>query len=429
MISIYVDKKLATYTLGCKVNTYDTEAIVKLFSERGYDTVSFDDFADVYLINTCTVTKLSDKKSRQVIRRCKKINPKSVVAVMGCYAQVAALEVKEIEGVDIVLGTKDRSGIVDTVENFEPGSKALSFVSDLTPDESFEDFSVQSFDNKTRAFLKVQDGCDRFCTYCIIPYARGRVRSRQPNLVIDEAVHLAKNDFKEIVLAGIHVASYGKDLSNVDLLRLIEQIHEVRGIERIRLSSIDPTAVDNRFVNTLKNLPKVCDHFHLSLQSGCDKTLKAMGRRYNTDQYFEAVLRLREIFENVAFTTDVISGFPGETNEDFLESYKFIEKVGFNRIHSFPYSVRNGTKAAEFDNQVTKSVKEERSRKVSDLSDALAARFRDKFVGKTMDVLYESLENTKNIDGDTYVGYTTNYIKVVTASHEDLVNTIKPTVL
>ena len=413
-------KTLATYTLGCKVNIYDTEAIAKLFTERGYQTVDFDGAADVYIINTCTVTNLSDKKSRQIIRRCKKHNPGGIVVVMGCYAQVAPGEVKEIEGVNIIIGTKDRKNIVDIIEGYKSDMPVLDCVTKLRDDEAFENLAISSFQGKTRAFLKIQDGCDRFCTYCIIPYARGAVRSRQPADVIEEARRLAKNGFKEIVLAGIHVASYGKDLVNADLLKLIERIHEIDGIKRIRLSSIDPGAVNARFVNTLSGLPKVCDHFHLSLQSGCDKTLKAMGRRYTKEQYSEAVLLLRNSFKDVALTTDIISGFPGETDADFLESYEFAEKTGFSKIHGFSYSPREGTKAAGFENQIPNSVKDERNRKITALSNKLAYQFRNKFNGRKMDVLYESV-----VDDNTYVGYTTNYIKVETVSDVDLVNEIK----
>ena len=413
-------KTLAAYTLGCKVNSYDTEAIVKLFTRRGYQTVDFDGIADVYIINTCTVTNLSDKKSRQMIRRCKKNNPGGIVVVMGCYAQVAADKVKGIDGVNIIIGTKDRKNIVDIVESYKSDMPVLDCVTKLDDDEAFENFSVSSFESKTRAFLKVQDGCDRFCTYCIIPYARGAVRSRQSEDVISEARRLAENGFKEIVLAGIHVASYGKDLKNADLLKLVELIHEIDGIKRIRLSSIDPAAVDARFANTLSRLPKVCDHFHLSLQSGCDKTLKAMGRRYTKEQYAEAVLLLRDSFKDVALTTDIISGFPGESDDDFLESYEFAEKIGFSKIHGFSYSPREGTKAADLENQIPNNVKEERNRKITELSDKLTCQFRNKFNGRKMDVLYETV-----VDGGTYVGYTTNYIKVEAVSDIDLVNEIK----
>ena len=417
-------KTLATYTLGCKVNAYDTEAVAEMFTECGYQIVDFDSSADVYIINTCTVTNLSDKKSRQIIRRCKKHNPSGIVVVMGCYAQIAEEEVKKIEGVNIVIGTKDRRVIVDIVEGCEMDKPALSYVTKLKNDEAFEYFSVSQFEGKTRAFLKVQDGCDRFCTYCIIPYARGAVRSRQADDVIKEATRLAKNGFKEIVLAGIHVASYGKDLVSIDLLDLIQLIHEVDGIERIRLSSIDPAAVDSRFVNTLSGLPKICDHFHLSLQSGCDKTLKAMNRRYTREQYTKAVSLLRNYFKDVAITTDIISGFPGETDDDFLESYEFAEKVGFSKIHGFQYSPREGTKAAGYENQVPNIIKEKRNRKITELSDKLACQFRNKFSGRKMDILYETV-----VDGNTYVGYTTNYIKAETASDTDLVNKIKSSVL
>ncbi len=414
-------KKLAAFTLGCKVNTYDTEAVVKLFSERGYDVVDFEETADIYIINTCTVTNLGDKKSRQLIRRAKRQNPSSIVVVMGCYAQTAQDEVKKIEGVNIIVGTKERASLVDVVEAYSAEYGIVSTVSDIMKEKAFERLSAGKFENRTRAYLKIQDGCNQFCTYCIIPYARGNVRSRLPQDVLDEVKTLAENGFKEVVLAGIHVASYGKDLLDTDLLSLIKKVHEQEGIERIRFSSLEPNLITEHFVNELTKMSKICNHFHLSLQSGCDKTLTAMNRRYTTAEYERAVKLLRESFADVSITTDMIVGFPGETDEDFEESFAFAKKIGFSKIHVFPYSPKKGTKAASFKNQLDSSVKNERATKLITLSDEMAEMFRQRFVGKTVDVLFET-KNEENI----YCGHTTNYLSVCKQSDVNIVNEILP---
>ena len=337
-----MNKKIAFITLGCKVNLYDTEAMAELFTEKGYEVVDFEEYADVYLINTCTVTNLGDKKSRQMIRRAKRINPNSVVVATGCYAQVASEEVAKIEGINIVIGTKNRSEIVETVENYVAENGVVNNVSDIMGEKEFEPLQISRLTNRTRAYIKIQEGCNRYCTYCIIPYARGPIRSRKPEEVIEEVKKLAENGFKEVVLTGIHVASYGLDLGNITLADIIEKVHSVNGIERIRFSSMEPLAIDDDFVARMAKLPKVCDHYHLSLQSGCNRTLKRMNRKYNAEQYAEACERLRNAFPNVAITTDIIVGFPDETEEDFKESLAFAKKMKLDKIHTFPYSPKNG---------------------------------------------------------------------------------------
>lgn len=411
-------KSVASYALGCKVNQYESEAIAELFEEKGYDVVGIDDKADVYVINTCTVTNFGDKKSRQLIRKVKRQNPDALVAVVGCYAQTAPDEVMKIEGVNIVIGTKDRKEIVSIVENYHD-NKPENHVSPIMKEREFEHLKIHKLKNRTRAYLKIQDGCSQFCSYCIIPYARGPIRSRDPEDIMEEVNVLAENGFKEIVLTGIHVASYGKDIKNIDLLGIIKKVHEVEGIERIRFSSIEPNIITDEFVSEIVKLKKVCHHFHLSLQSGCDKTLKAMNRKYTTEKYYDAVCILRKYMADVAITTDIIVGFPGETEEDFNESYEFAKKVQFSKIHVFPYSPKKGTPAAERKDQILNSVKQERSKKLIELSDKMANEFMSKYIDKSVEVLFE-----RNIGENQYEGHTGNYIKVVGNSDTDVSNNI-----
>lgn len=411
-------KSVASYALGCKVNQYESEAIAELFEEKGYDVVGIDDKADVYVINTCTVTNFGDKKSRQLIRKVKRQNPDALVAVVGCYAQTAPDEVMKIEGVNIVIGTKDRKEIVSIVENYHD-NKPENHVSPIMKEREFEHLKIHKLKNRTRAYLKIQDGCSQFCSYCIIPYARGPIRSRDPEDIMEEVNVLAENGFKEIVLTGIHVASYGKDIKNIDLLGIIKKVHEVEGIERIRFSSIEPNIITDEFVSEIVKLKKVCHHFHLSLQSGCDKTLKAMNRKYTTEKYYDAVCILRKYMADVAITTDIIVGFPGETEEDFNESYEFAKKVQFSKIHVFPYSPKKGTPAAERKDQILNSVKQERSKKLIELSDKMANEFMSKYIDKSVEVLFE-----RNIGENQYEGHTGNYIKVVGNSNTDVSNNI-----
>ena len=413
-----MNKKIAFITLGCKVNLYDTEAMAELFTEKGYEVVDFEEYADVYLINTCTVTNLGDKKSRQMIRRAKRINPNSVVVATGCYAQVASEEVAKIEGINIVIGTKNRSEIVETVESYVAENGVVNNVSDIMGEKEFEPLQISRLTNRTRAYIKIQEGCNRYCTYCIIPYARGPIRSRKPEEVIEEVKKLAENGFKEVVLTGIHVASYGLDLGNITLADIIEKVHSVDGIERIRFSSMEPLAIDNEFVARMSKLPKVCDHYHLSLQSGCNRTLKRMNRKYNAEQYAEACERLRNAFPNVAITTDIIVGFPDETEEDFKESLAFAERMKLDKIHTFPYSPKKGTPAAKMKNQISGDVKSQRSKEMIALSDKMNIDFLNNNIGKTVPVLFEDMEN------GFWQGHTTNYIKVLAKSDENLNNKI-----
>lgn len=408
--------RIAFTTLGCKVNFYDSEAMAELFAEKGYEIVDFDEVADVYVINTCTVTNFGDKKSRQMIRRARRQNKNSIIVATGCYAQVAPQTVSEIEGINIVIGTKDRVKVVEIVENYRAEKGVLNAVTDINGEKAFERLKVSNLKDRTRAYIKIQEGCNRYCTYCIIPYARGPVRSRKPEDVIDEVKTLAKNGFKEVVLTGIHVASYGLDLENITLADIIEQVHSVEGIERIRFSSMEPKAVDDEFVSRMAKLPKVCEHYHLSLQSGSDITLKRMNRRYTSEEYAAACERLRKAFPNVAITTDIIVGFPTETEENFRESYDFAERMRLSKIHVFPYSPKTGTPAAKIRPQIAPDVKNERSHKMLELSTRLNREFLSQYIDKDMEVLFE------RFDGEYYEGHTRNYIKVLCKSDRDLTN-------
>lgn len=412
-------KKAASFALGCKVNQYESEAIAELFAEKGYEIVGIDEEADVYVINTCTVTNFGDKKSRQLIRKVKRQNENAIVAVVGCYAQTAPQELMKVEGVNLVIGTKDRAQIVEMVENYDVSRGVENHVTDIMKERVFEPLSIQKLANRTRAYLKIQDGCSQYCSYCIIPYARGPIRSREPQEVLAEVKRLADNGFKEVVLTGIHVASYGKDRRDTSLLEILRQVHEVEGIERIRFSSIEPNVVTEEFAKAISELPKVCDHFHLSLQSGCDKTLKEMNRKYDTEKYRQAAATLRKYLPHVALTTDIIVGFPGETEEDFQASYDFAKEIGFAKIHVFPYSPKRGTPAAARKDQLPNAVKSERSHKLIALSDQMAADFLREYVGQDVAVLYERM-----VEDGIYEGHTTNYIKVRGRSEKDLTNQI-----
>ena len=405
-------KKVAFYTLGCKVNQYETEAMLELFEKDGYEQVNSEEYADVYVINTCTVTHMSDRKSRQYIRRVKKKNPDAIIAVVGCYSQVSPEEILDIEEVNLVMGTNDRRKIVEEIKKIN-SSKKVSTVDDIMKVKAFEEIEISQTNGKTRAFMKIQDGCDRFCTYCIIPYARGRVRSRDIDSIVDEVKKLANNGYKEVVLTGIHVASYGKDLKDRDikLLDVIKQINQIEKIERIRLSSVEPILFTDEFVNEVLKMDKVCPHYHLSLQSGCDETLKRMNRRYTTLEYKTIVDRLRSKMPDVAITTDVIVGFPGETNEEFKKTYEFLKEIELSQMHIFKYSPRKGTPAATMENQVDPQMKHFRSEQLLNLS---KVNF-NKFIGRELDVLFE-----QNIEGNKYEGLTSNYIRVVVESDKNI---------
>ncbi|HHW49846.1 MAG TPA: tRNA (N(6)-L-threonylcarbamoyladenosine(37)-C(2))-methylthiotransferase MtaB [Clostridiaceae bacterium] len=403
-------KKVAFYTLGCKVNQYETEAITELFEKAGYEVVDFGDVADVYIINTCTVTGESARKSRQMIRRAKAINEDSVVVVAGCYAQTEAEEVAKIPGVNLVIGTKDRGRIVEYVQEIMDGRESINAVDNIMRERQFEELKVGNFKEHTRAFVKIQDGCTQFCSYCIIPYARGPVRSRAPGDIVEEIQKIAEKGFKEVVLTGIHIASYGKDLGNISLLDIVNKVHEIDGIERIRLGSLEPTVVTVDFVKNISGLKKLCPHYHISLQSGCDETLKRMNRKYTTSQYETAVNLLRENIDDVAITTDVMVGFPGETEEEFRQTYEFLKKIEFMRMHVFKFSPRKGTPAYSFKNQVTAKEKEKRSKMVIALSMENTIKFNKRFIGRVAPVLFE--QEVPSMPG-YYEGLTPNYIRVL----------------
>lgn len=409
-------KKVAFYTLGCKVNQYETEAMLELFEKEGYEKAETEDYADVYVINTCTVTHMSDRKSRQYIRRMKKKNPDAIIAVVGCYSQVSPEEILSIDEVNLVMGTNDRKKIVEEVKKIDAIRK-VSTVDDIMKVKAFEEIEINKTNGKTRAFMKIQDGCDRYCSYCIIPYARGRVRSRDLESIVKEVENLASNGYKEVVLTGIHVASYGKDIkdSDIKLLDVIKQINDIEGIERIRLSSVEPILFTDEFVEAVSTMDKVCPHYHLSLQSGCDETLKRMKRRYTTEEYKAIVDRLRANIPNVSITTDVIVGFPGETNEEFDKTYEFLKDIELTHMHVFKYSPRKGTPAATMENQVDPSTKHDRSEKLLQLNEENFNKFGQKMLDKEFNVLFE-----QKVGDNKYEGLTENYVKVIVESDNDI---------
>jgi len=408
-------KKAAFYTLGCKVNQYETEAMAGLFEKEGYRVVDFSDRADVYVINTCTVTNLSDRKSRQMIRRARSLNRDAVIVALGCYAQTAPDEVAGIEGVNLVLGTGERGRIFEYLKEIGQPSDKVNAVGNIMEARKFEELGISACKGRTRAFLKIQEGCSQFCAYCIIPYARGPIRSRLAEDVLKEVKSLAQSGFKEIVLTGIHLASYGKDLKNTSLTDIIRKVHEVDGIERIRLGSIEPSTVNRDFIGAVKGLEKICPHFHISLQSGCDETLKRMNRKYTTEDYIKAVGLIRENIRDVALTTDVMVGFPGETDEEFEETCSFLKRVSFARLHVFKYSPRKGTPAASFTGQIPPEKKDERSGRLLELARRLTLDFNAGYTGRVMPVLYEQEEKSRS---GFMEGLTPNYIRVVSAGGE-----------
>ena len=378
----------------------------------GYKVVGSKEKADIYVINTCTVTNMSDRKSRQMLRRVKEQNKDAIVVACGCYVQVSEEELEAIKEIDIVLGNKEKADIVDYVENYK------SSVEDVMHDKEFEDFGEVTYTEKTRAVIKVQDGCDRFCSYCIIPYARGRVRSRKPNSIIKEVSKLAEH-IQEIVITGIHIASYGKDFKeNYRLIDLLEDLNKIEGIKRIRLGSIEPLLINEEFLSRLTKLEKVCNHFHLSLQSGCNEVLKRMNRRYTIEQFEEIVELLRKAYKDVLITTDIIVGFPGETDEEFNQTYNFLNKIKLYKMHVFKYSPRKGTKAVEMPNQVEGKTKELRSKKLIELSNKNQLSYNESYIGKDLEVLIEEKKNGK------FKGHTKNYVLVMCESDLDLENKI-----
>lgn len=354
-------KRVAFITLGCKVNTYETEGMKRLFEQAGYIVVEPDISADVYVINTCTVTHLSDRKSRQMIRRARRLNPDAIIAAVGCYAQIAPEEVSSIEGVNLVIGNNHKSEIIDLVNRASCDSQKVE-VSLRKDMRTFEELWAESYTDQTRAFLKIQDGCDQFCSYCIIPFARGSIRSRNIDSIIAEANKLSQNGFKEIVLTGIHLTSYGNDTGEHTLIDVIERLNDIDGLERIRLGSLEPLYMTEEMIRDMSEIEKLCPHFHLSLQSGCDETLRRMNRKYTTAEYREIVENIRKYFDDPAITTDIMTGFPGETEDEFRQTCIFVEAIEFSQIHVFQYSVRKGTKAADMKEQIPPMLKEERSK-------------------------------------------------------------------
>ena len=409
--------KAAFYTLGCKVNTYETEVNIEKFKEAGYEIVPFNEMADVYVINTCSVTNQSDVKSRKIIREACKKNKDGIVVVMGCYSQIKYLEASKIPGVSIVIGTNNKSNIINLIEEYKKDKKQIVKIFDLK-DVKFEDMNLDKYENHTRAFVKVQDGCNNFCSFCIIPYTRGNVRSKEKNLVIKEISTLANNGYKEVVLTGIHTGHYGLDLHEYDFSDLLREIEKIDKLERIRISSIEIKELNDKFMETLKNSKKIVNHIHIPLQSGSDTILKAMNRRYLMDEFYSKIEEIRSIRPNIAITTDVIVGFPGETDELFNETVDSIKKVGFTELHVFPYSQREGTVAAKMSNQVDGNIKKERVRKLITLSEELKNKYYSSLIGTEEELLVE-----KYIDG-YLVGHLTNYGLCKVKSSEEILNEI-----
>ena len=394
-------------TLGCKVNQYESEAVEEIFEARGYKKKEKN--ADIYVINTCTVTNMSDRKSRQMISRARRDNPEAVIAVMGCYSQVKPEEVSKIEGVDIVLGSRNKEEVVDLCEDVLQNKGAIDKVLSLSETKTIEDLEISNQEAMTRAYMKIQDGCNMYCSYCLIPYARGNISSRDMESIREEAKRLAQNGYKEIVLTGIHVSSYGKDLKNgTSLIDVIEEVAKTKGIERIRLSSMEPRHITRDFLERMKATGKACDHFHLSLQSGSDKILKAMNRKYDTDLYKEKVAEIREVFPNAGITTDIIVGYPGESEENHKETINFVNEIKFSKTHLFKFSPREGTPAASMGEQVNGNIKKARLHELEKIEEANRKEFLEKQIGKVLSVLIESKSDLEGYAG----GYSTNYIKV-----------------
>ena len=394
-------------TLGCKVNQYESEAVEEIFQARGYEKKQNN--ADIYVINTCTVTNMSDRKSRQMISRARRDNPEAVIAVMGCYSQVKPEEVAAIEGVDVVLGSRNKEEVVDLCENVLQNKKAIDKVLSFSETKTIEELEISNQEAMTRAYMKIQDGCNMYCSYCLIPYARGNISSRDMDSIKKEAKRLAQNGYKEIVLTGIHVASYGKDLRNgTSLIDVIEEVSKTEGIERIRLSSMEPRHITRDFLERMKATEKACDHFHLSLQSGSDEILKAMNRKYDTKIFKEKVDLIREVFPNAGLTTDIIVGFPTETEKNHEETKDFVKEIKFAKTHLFKYSKRDGTKAASMKPEVDGNIKKERLKELEAIEEVNRLNFLKNQIGKTLSVLFESKSDMEGYKS----GYSTNYLRV-----------------
>ena len=416
-------RNVAFLTLGCKVNSYETDGMKQLFIKAGYEIKEFDQQADVYVINTCTVTNIADRKSRQMLHRAKKKNPNSIVVAVGCYVQAAKDTLEEDSAIDLVIGNNKKNQIVEILEEYFGNAELREALVDIGEEKEFEELSIGAAGEKTRAYIKVQDGCNQFCSYCIIPYARGRVRSRKLEEVIREVESLVKEGYKEIVLTGIHLSSYGIDFEeDVTLLTLIQAISKIEGLQRIRLGSLEPRIITEEFVDTLKDNPKVCPHFHLSMQSGCTETLKRMNRKYSADEFYAKCELIRSRFVAPAITTDVIVGFPGETKEEFEETKAFVQKVAFAQMHVFKYSKRKGTKAATMENQISEEVKHSRSIELIKIEQKMRKDYQQQFIGHKEKVL---IEETVLIDNITYqIGHNERYQKLAIQTNKDLSNEV-----
>mgnify|MGYP002584974389 CR=1 FL=1 len=406
--------KVAFHTLGCKVNSYESQAMLNMFEEAGYEEVDFKEVADVYVVNTCTVTNTGDSKSRQMIRKAIRKNPQATVCVVGCYSQVAPQDIEAIEGVSIILGTQFRNEIVDLVEKYQQTHERIVKVSEVKQLRKFEDLNIDRFLH-TRAYLKIQDGCNNFCTYCIIPYARGRVRSRKPESVIKQAKELVAKGYVEIVLTGIHTAGYGEDLENYSFYDLLVDLTKIEGLKRLRISSIETSQITDDIIDLISKSKIIVDHLHVPLQAGCDETLKRMNRKYNCEQYYEKLSKIRRLIPDIVFTTDVIVGFPGESEEEFEKTYNFLKDIELSQMHIFKYSPRKGTKAADMENQVSPQIKHERSEKLLQLNKENFMKFASKSVGKEFEVLFE-----QKVGDDKYEGLTPNYLKTFVTCDEDI---------
>ncbi|WP_071395817.1 tRNA (N(6)-L-threonylcarbamoyladenosine(37)-C(2))-methylthiotransferase MtaB [Bacillus tuaregi] len=415
---------VAFHTLGCKVNHYETEAIWQLFKQEGYERVDFEARSDVYIINTCTVTNTGDKKSRQVIRRAIRKNPDAVICVTGCYAQTSPAEIMAIPGVDIVIGTQDRVKMLEYINQYKEERQPINAVGNIMKSRVYEELDVPSFTDRTRASLKIQEGCNNFCTFCIIPWARGLMRSRDPKEVIHQAQQLVDAGYKEIVLTGIHTGGYGEDLKDYNLAMLLSDLEaNVNGLKRLRISSIEASQISDEVIDVIKNSNVIVRHLHIPLQSGSDTVLKRMRRKYTMASFAERLRKLREIMPDLAVTSDVIVGFPGESEEEFMETYQFVKEHQFSELHVFPYSKRTGTPAARMEDQVDEDVKNERVHRLISLSDQLAKEYASKFEGEVLEVIPEE-EFKEEANQGLYVGYTDNYLKVVFPATEDMVGEI-----
>ena len=410
--------KVAFATLGCRVNVYESEAMAEKFIREGYEVVDFNEFSDVYVINTCTVTNMGDKKSRQIISRARRTNPDAIIAAVGCYSQMAPKEVSEIPGVDVVLGTRNKGDVVYYVNKAKDEGQPQVHVQPVLQNKKFEDLKIEDYQDKTRAFLKIQDGCNNFCTYCIIPYARGRVRSRQKESVLNQAQRLVDNGYVEIVLTGIHTAGYGEDLDDYSFYELLVDLVKIKGLKRLRISSIETSQISDEIIDLIGSNEIIVDHLHVPLQAGSDATLKRMNRKYTTAEYLEKINKIRSYLPNIAFTTDVIVGFPGETDEEFEETYNFIKQVNYSELHVFPYSPRKNTPAAKMKDQVNDQIKHERANRLLQLSKELNHEFALKQIGKTLKVLFEKR------DGEYLIGHAGDYLKVKVKTADNLIGEI-----